>query len=176
MNAAGILKMLDFISKSAPAYRLIYDEAEPAIALLEKHFAAWESPVPTFSADLDASIFASALEIEEPVQLADILTASFLHASGVTEASAEGKRFLTGRNGKSIHYLNDGATTIWRLLEEPTSVEEAIEMLCAVFPDHPAENIRQDVIATFIEFARNGLLQPATPVCQPAEIKASLPA
>ena len=175
MNAAGILKMLDFISKSAPAFRLIYDEAEPAIALLEQHFNAWDTPVPTFSADLNTSIFQSALDIEEPIHLTDILNGSFCQASGITEASADGMRFLTGRNGKSIHYLNDGAALMWHLLEEPTSVQEAIEMLCAVFPDHPPEDIRRDVIATFTDFARNSLLQSASQICQPTEIEASLP-
>ena len=175
MNAGGILKMLDFISSSAPAYRLIYDEAEPAIAVLNAHFSSWTDPVPAFPADLSDSIFHTALDAKQATQTIDVHQGSFLQASGVTEAASDGKRFLTGRNGQSIHYLNDGAATIWHLLDEPTSVAEAIEMLCAVFPDHPADQIRQDVVNTFTEFSRNGLLQIAEPVCQTPEIEAVLP-
>lgn len=175
MNAAGILKMLDFITKSAPAYRLIYDNAEQAVALLESHFQTWDTAAPTFTDNLGDAAFESALDTDFIHQQIDITEGSFIHASGIKEVSSDGKRFLTGHNGKSIHYLNAGAVNIWRLLEEPTSATEAIEMLCAVFPDHPAEDIRRDVIATFTEFARNGLLQKANSICQTSEIEATLP-
>ncbi len=175
MNAAVILKMLGFITKSAPAYRLIYDDAEQAVDLLEACFREWDQAAATFPTDLDNTAFKSALETDFTPEALDISEGSFIHASGIEEVSSDGKRFLTGHNGKSIHYLNDGAVNIWRLLEEPTSTIEAIEMLCAVFPDHPAEDIRRDVIATFTEFARNGLLQKANTVCQTPEIEATLP-
>ena len=175
MNAAGILKMLGFITKSAPAYRLIYDDAEQAVALLESHFQEWSHAAPNFPVNMDTTAFESALETVFTPEPLDISKGSFMHANGIEEVSSDGKRFLTGHNGKSIHYLNDGAVNIWRLLEEPTSTTEAIEMLCAVFPDHPAEDIRRDVIATFTEFASNGLLQQADTVCQTTEIEATLP-
>ncbi len=175
MNAAGILKMLGFITNSAPAYRLIYDDAEQAVALLESRFQEWGQAAPRFPVDLDNIAFDTALETDFTPEPLNISEGSFIHASGIEEVSSDGKRFLTGHNGKSIHYLNDGAVNIWRLLEEPTSISEAIEMLCAVFPDHPAEEIRRDVIATFTEFARNGLLQKANTICQTSEIEATLP-
>jgi len=175
MNAAGILRMLGFITKSAPAYRLIYDDAEQAVALLESRFQEWDHDAPVFPADQNNTAFESALETDFTQKPLDISEGSFIHASGIEEVSSDGKRFLTGHNGKSIHYLNDGAVNIWRLLEEPTSTTEAFEMLCAVFPDHPAEDIRRDVIATFTEFARNGLLQKSDTVCQMPEIEATLP-
>jgi hypothetical protein len=175
MNTAGILRMLGFITASAPAYRLIYDDAEQAVALLEARFQEWDQTAPSFPADLDNTAFESALESDFTPEPLDITEGSFIHASGIEEVSSDGKRFLTGHNGKSIHYLNDGAVNIWRLLEEPTSTTEAIEMLCAVFPDHPAEDIRRDVITTFTEFARNGLLQKADTICQTSEIEATLP-
>lgn len=175
MNAAGILKMLGFITKSTPAYRLTYDDAEQAVALLESRFQEWDQAAPTFPSDLDKTAFESALETDFTPEPLDVLEGRFIHASGIEEVSSDGKRFLTGHNGKSIHYLNDGAVNIWRLLEEPTSTTEAIEMLCAVFPDHPADDIRRDVIGTFKEFARNGLLQKADTVCQTSEIEATLP-
>lgn len=175
MNAAGILKMLGFISKSAPAFRLIYDDAEQAVALLESRFQKWDRAAPNFSGDMGDVAFESAIEAEftpEPLNISD---GRFIHAAGIEEVSSDSKRFLTGHNGKSIHYLNDGAVNIWRLLEEPTSTIEAIQMLCAVFPDHPAEEIHRDVVATFTEFARNGLLQKADTICHPSEFEATLP-
>ncbi len=175
MNTAGILRMLGFITKSAPAYRLIYDDAEQAVALLETRFQEWDQAAPTFPVDLASAAFESALELEFTPEPLDISAGSFIHANGIEEVSSDGKRFLTGHNGKSIHSLNDGAVNIWRLLEEPTSITEAFQMLCAVFPDHPAEEIRRDVVATFTEFASNGLLKKADTICQTSEIEATLP-
>jgi len=175
MNTAGILKMLGFISKSTPAYRLIYDDAEQAIALLESRFQGWDQAAPTFPVDLGDVAFGSALETDFTPESLDIIEGSFIQAAGIEEVSSDGKRFLTGFNGKSIHYLNEGAVNIWRLLEEPTSATEAIQMLCAVFPDHPTEEIHRDVVATFTEFARNGLLQKADTICQKSEFEATLP-
>lgn len=171
MNAAGILKMLEFITTSAPAYRLTYDRAEPAIELLENHFAQWDGTPPTLNEP--AAFFESALDIELPTEVLDTTSGQFLHASGITVVSSDGKRFLTGRNGQSIHYLNDGAAAIWHLLDEPTSVAEAVEMLCAVYPDQSADVIKTDVEATFAEFSRNNLLQKADAICQTEGIEAS---
>mgnify|MGYP002640452088 CR=1 FL=1 len=175
MNTAGILRMLGFITKSAPAFRLTYDDAEEAVALLETRFQDWAQAAPVFPADLDTGSFGSALESDFTPEPLNIAEGRFIHASGIEEVSSDGKRFLTGHNGKSIHFLNDGAVNLWRLLEEPTSAPEAIEMLFAVFPDHPIEDIRRDVIATFTEFAKNGLLQKADSICQTPEIGATLP-
>ena len=119
-------------------------------------------------------LLASALDIAVPETTIDTSIGRFLQANDVTVVSSDGKKFLTGRNGKSIHYLNDGAAIIWQLLDEPTSISEAIEMLCAIYPDQPAEQIRTDVEATFREFALNNLLQKPEQICQPAAFEANL--
>lgn len=174
MNAAGILKMLEFITRSAPAYRLKYDETEPAIALLEGHFQTWAGSPPALPEQIAEDLLASALDIAVPETTIDTSIGRFLQANDVTVVSSDGKKFLTGRNGKSIHYLNDGAAIIWQLLDEPTSISEAIEMLCTIYPDQPAEQIRTDVEATFREFALNKLLQKPEQICQPAAFEANL--
>lgn len=174
MNAGGILKILEFITQSAPAYRLKYDEAEPAIALLEDHFQTWPDSPPTLPEQIVDDLLSSALDITLPETTLDTSNGSFLHASGITVVSSEGEKFLTGRNGQSIHYLNDSAAMIWQLLDEPTSVSEAIEMLCVLYPEQPADQISVDVHATFREFANNNLLQTANPICQTPAFEANL--
>ncbi len=172
MNAAGILKVLGAVAEQTPAYRLQYDAVEPAIALLESRFGNWQHPPATFAGTPEESLFASALETDGWASGPDIGTATLLQAPGITEVSTNGERFLSGRNGKSIHNLNDGAAMIWRLLEEPATSGEIVEMLHAVFPEQKKETIYSDVMETLAAFAANGLLVSGSGICQSGEIPA----
>ncbi len=171
INAAAILQVLAAITEEAPAYRLVYDRVEPAIALLEQTFANWDSPAPVFRAMPDSGLFNSPLDTPDGVA-PDITNGQFLQAPGIYEVATDAERFLTGRNGKTIHYLNDGAAMIWRLLEEPTSLAEAIEMVAALFPEQPVAQITDDVTATLQNFSRNGLLLKAPEICHTGENRA----
>ncbi|OUS04165.1 hypothetical protein A9Q96_14480 [Rhodobacterales bacterium 52_120_T64] len=162
MNAAGILKLLAFITDTSPAYRLKYDDVEDAIKLLERQFQSWSMEEPLIGKDLNASLFESVPDVEYEIGKIDVTEGQLMHAKGVTEIERDGKRFLTGRDGRSIHFLNEGAAIIWRLLVEPTSNDEAIEMLSALYPDHPVDAIRKDVVSTLNDFARNGMIQRTT--------------
>ncbi len=174
-NAGDILAMLEFVALNLPAYRLRYDHAEPAIALLQARFSAWESPPPRYRPKAPL-----ANEVEEGLKpftrYKDVSSGQFEHAEGVQVVSTDGKRFLTGRNGQSIHYLNEGAALIWQILSEPTSVEEAVEILLAAFPEQDPAQIGKDVLHCFKSFGKNGLLQKIEsnpgPVPQSAEIPA----
>lgn len=173
MNAAGILQMLAFITSSAPAYRLIYDDTESAVTLLDQHFAKWDTPAPQLDGPLEDVATASALDIPRNFTHLDVTAGQFVQTEGVTVISSDGKKFLTGRDGQSIHFLNDGAAAIWHLLAEPTSLIEAIELLCSAFPGQPTTQIEQDVTATFTELARNNLLRANPPICQSDNSEAS---
>lgn len=171
VNAAGILKMLDFITTSATAYRLTYDTAEEAIALLNAQFQTWEGTPPTLSDAFATEFLTSALDITAP-KVIDVTEGQFMQADSVTVITSEGKKFLTGRAGQSIHYLNDGAAMIWQLLDEPTSIVEAVTIIHTAFPEQPFLQIQTDVTATFTEFAQNSLLQTAE-ICKTEEIEAN---
>ncbi len=172
MNAAGILKVLGAAAEQTPAYRLRYDAVEPAIALLETRFSEWQTPAATFNEPPEDTLFASALETDSWATGPDVETDALLQAPGITEVATNGERFLSGRNGKSIHNLNDGAAMIWRLLEEPSTASEIIGMLHAVFPEQKIDTIRSDVMETLRAFAANGLLVSNAEICQSGEIRA----
>lgn len=157
-NAADILAMLDFVARNLPCYRLIYDHAEDAIALLTAHYSAWETPVPAFHPRAKLGNEAA----NGPVaftRYTNTKTGRFEQADGVEVVAVEGQRFLTGRNGQSIHYLNEGAALIWQILSEPASLDEAVDILCAAFPEQERETVYKDVARCFKDFGANGLLQ-----------------
>jgi len=156
-NAAGILAMLEFLARNLPAYSLSYDEAEPAIELLAQQFASWPEPLPRFT---PKAVLANEFDngLKPYIAYDNVSTGQFEHAAGVEVVNSGDKRFLTGRNGQSIHYLNEGAAMIWQILDEPTGIEEAVDILCAAFPDLPREQAEADVLRCFSDFGKNGLL------------------
>jgi len=172
-DAGDILAMLEFVALNLPCYLLKYDEAEPAIALLKARFSTWDRPLPHYwpraklgnEAENGAIPFACYTEVDR---------GQFEHAENVKVVSTDGQRFLTGRNGQSIHYLNEGAALIWQILSEPTSVEEAVEILLAAFPEQARANIEKDVLRSFTEFGKNGLLQKIESAPQPVENSAAI--
>ncbi len=157
-RASDILAMLEFAALNLPCHLLKYDQAEPAIALLEAHFAGWEADLPRYTPR--AKLQNEAQNGEIPFsRYTDVETGQFEQASGVKVVSTEGQRFLTGRNGQSIHYLNQGAALIWQILSEPASMEEAVEILLAAFPEQARADVQKDVLRCFKDFGKNGLLR-----------------
>jgi len=161
MNAGTILEVLDSIVEHVPVFRLKYDELGPAVSLLVETFQEWSEPAPRLTG-FDPEKFTSVLDSNFKPEVLDPTCGQFIQPKGIVVIEAEGKRFLSGQKGKTIHHLNDGAAMIWKLLEEPTSLEEAIEILSSAFPDQPEGRIREDVETTFANFAENGLLSSAS--------------
>lgn len=57
--------------------------------------------------------------------------------------------FLADQNNDAVYHLNETATAIWNLVEQPTSISETIATMQAAFPDIPGSQIEQDVRGTF---------------------------
>ncbi len=174
-NAGDILAMLEFVTLNLPSYLLRYDHAEPAVALLKERFSSWADPLPRFHPRAKL-----ANESEQGMRpfdrYTDVEIGQFEHADGVQAVSTDGQRFLTGRNGQSIHYLNEGAALIWQILNEPTSVDEAVEILLAAFPEQTQTQIETDVLRCFKDFGQNGLLKKIETDMGQALQNAELPA
>lgn len=160
MNSDGILEILAALASNAPAYVMQYSDVEMAIGLLEEHFANWECS-PAVIEKGAGTIFGQAAEPENVSEIADWRETALIQADGVKEISTEDNRFLSDPSGRNIHYLNAGATNIWRILEQPASVAQIVEILATVFPDQLLEKIQYDVSATVQQFVDNGLVKPA---------------
>jgi len=165
-NAGDILAMLEFVALNLPVHLLRYDHAEPAIAVLKAHFAKWDTTLPHYFPRAPLSN-----ETENGLKpfkrYTDVSVGQFEHAEGVKVVSTDGQRFLTGRSGQSIHYLNEGAALVWQILSEPTSTEEAIEILRAAFPEQERQQIEEDVLRCFKDFGKNGLLSKLESTSRP---------
>lgn len=159
MNAAGILQTLAAIARGTQAFTLRYDNIDQAIKLLADQFDSWSKP-PARLDDLDSRLFSTA-----PV--AETQTATTVHpdelmvqASGVVAVHIDGDNFLAAPNGREIHYLNQGAASIWQMLAQAASHEQIVEILSVAYPDQPPERINTDVTATLGAFTASGVISP----------------
>lgn len=160
MNAAGILEILDIMSKRTPAYTLQYSNVEPAIALLTEQLGNWNSAPAQVHLSSDR-VLEEAPESSGAPTIANWQEAKLVQALGITEAANENTRFLSDPTGRNIHYMNAGATGIWRILESPANLEEIVEILCTVYPEQSADEIRNDAETTLRLFVENGLVRHA---------------
>ena len=159
INAHGILLLLDFAVTNLPIYRLKYHDVDQAIDILQAKFSDWEAPTPRVSEAMSKDMFGVVLDQPDPAVAINVLDGQFKQKPDIFVVEADGKKFLTGRNGKSIHLLNDLAAAIWNLLAEPVSLDEAIEIVTAAFPDQTVEQVTKDVTQVFKSFAACNILE-----------------
>ncbi len=151
-DAAGILGRLHAIVGAAGCFRLRYGRAEDAVALLRESFADWEPSLNSAK----GSRRQVAAEIE-----AALPAGSFRQRPGVAETLVDGEGFLTDPDGVAIHHLNPLAQALWRLLAEPMTVADLVELLRAAFPDADVEAIDRDVGLLIETLTRKRLLLTA---------------
>lgn len=160
MNATAILKVLAAIVEGAPAYRLSYDQVEPAIDTLRAQFDRPES-WPAAAAKVDAHAPREAPAAEAQMLPANWPDLALIRRQDVSEVSLEGKRYLAGGNDRNIIYLNESAAAIWQLLSQPSTLADIVELLAAAFPEQDPARLTDDVTATLQAFAGNQLVEVA---------------
>lgn len=68
--------------------------------------------------------------------------------------------FLVSPQDDAVFHLNATGAAVWRLLAEPLSVAEAVEVITSGFPDIPADRVRTDVEQLFEELRAGGFVVP----------------
>ena len=68
--------------------------------------------------------------------------------------------FIANAENDSIFHLNEIGAALWRLLERPTSVEEASALLREAFPEVERDRIQAHVAALVAELVEHRLVTP----------------
>ncbi|MCO6388016.1 PqqD family protein [Aliihoeflea sp. 40Bstr573] len=154
-DAAALMDRLYALVGRLPCLKLIYSDLEDATALLEERFRRW--PVSTEGL------------ARAPDAVSDIPAAAgqdsgsdgqrFRQIAGIELRQVEGDLFLADRDGVAIYHLNAIGTGIWKLLAEPTSANEAVEILAAAFPDADPVRVEQDARALFADLDAAGFIE-----------------
>lgn len=159
INAEGILRLLDFAASELPIYRLKYHDIEQAITVLQQEFSTWPNAVPRVSEEVSKEMFGLVHDQPSLAKALDVTQGSFVRKMEIFVAEADGKKFLAGKNGKSIHLLNNLAAAIWNLLSDPISLDEATAIVATAFPEQEQDQIAHDVSQVLKSFASHGLLK-----------------
>ena len=162
-EAPRILERLSQMVGSAQRYRLRYDRAEDAVALLKETFTDW----PEMGEDNSR---ASLLSDHSDPELIEIPPGCYLRQADISVVTVDGEGFLADVHGAAIHHLNPIGSAIWTLLAEPMTLDEMVKLLLVAFPEASRDQVESDV-ATLINSLTSRKLLISGP--QPDEARQS---
>ena len=160
VHSATIVKSIDALTRSAVLYRIGYSNARDAADVLECAFAGWDSPVTGVPGLVDLIGQAADLETLGDIAPPFHSAKAYVQAAGLTEVSAGASWYLADNSGLAVHRLNQGSAAIWRLLEEPMTSDEIVDVLTSAFPDVDPPQVVSDTTATLRGFANARLIRP----------------
>lgn len=142
-HAGMILRSIDTLTQHLPVFRLTYHHAEEAASFLTEHPDLQALPPARIG---DVGPLNRQAPFERLGEAAPVFRpeCSYVQAPGLTETEAGSDHFLADGTGISIYRLNSGSAPIWRLLAEPITLAEVVEIYAAAFPDVPADQIARD--------------------------------
>ena len=152
-EAPKILEVLGRLVRHAQRYRLRYDRAEEAAALLGERFDRWDSTVDVQRGDEAELIRASSSNVSRALR-----PGQFLCRQGISLVRIDDQCFLADGDGAAIHHLNSIGSAIWTLLAEPVAKEEVVELLLCAFPDLERDQVDRDVGRLLEELVDKNLL------------------
>ena len=76
----------------------------------------------------------------------------------VRETALEGEIFLVDGEGREVFYLDAVTSGLWRLLQEPQTIESCRAVFAEAFPDAPAERLARDLASALADFEARGLV------------------
>jgi hypothetical protein len=165
-----ILNAVYALAESTPAWQVTFCDVEEAADLILERIGSADARAPVvFQPPAQAAVAA-------PVHAdagADPLR-RFVQLPGAQVRNLDGDQFAASADLRSILHMDEGASRIWTLLQRPTSLREAVEVLTTAFPDVPAGRIAAETGEVLQALAVAGLVVPApTPARMPGEAGAS---
>jgi hypothetical protein len=70
----------------------------------------------------------------------------------------DGEVFLANENNGSIYHLNAIGSALWRMLEDPCSLETIIKLFINAFPDQSRKDLNQDIKALINQLEEHQLI------------------
>ena len=174
-DSSRILADLRTLIARSARYRMRYETADQAVALLQQTFGDWDAVGRGMARDAGEAGEATATLLANPQQTesrdqrtsyrpADPASEHLQQAPGVKEHEVDGEKFLADAAGAAIHNLNPTGAIIWQMLREPTTEREVVALLSELFPDVPAEQISNDVAGLLKGLEQQRLIRRVTPL------------
>jgi hypothetical protein len=160
--ATAMVDRLRGLVERVPCFSLRYSDLDDAVAVLHERFAKWRAVTHEHEV-LAHDRWAAprqAMRADGPGRWTDD-TASVPHfrqQPAVALHALDGELFLVDPRDQSIYHLNLVGAGLWRLLREPSTATEAIDVLQAAFPSVDPQRIEHDVTALLGDLLANDLI------------------
>lgn len=149
-DASFILATLFGLASSVPAFKLTYSDMGEACDALISHLADLPNP-PMIRTDVSST---AANARPQPIDK----LAELIRSPDAETRELDGELFATNHDQTRVLHLNQGASMIWNLLEEPTTEEDAVTIIQTAFPDTNPAEIKADTGRVFAQFRKSGLV------------------
>jgi hypothetical protein len=150
-EAPQILERLSQLVSCAQRFRLRYDKAEDAVALLKETFETW----PTDSVQAPDTRSTTA---QDSIRPPHVPPGCYLRKPEIGVVTIDGESFLADNQGAAIHHLNPVGSAIWTLLAEPVTMADMVDLLHLAFPDVGGEQVKSDLAALIDTLVSKNLL------------------
>lgn len=157
-HAGRILKSIEAATQTAPLYRLVYSDAEEAAAWLAGHSLLQDLPEARIAQPPRDDLEETYQRELQPAENFDP-NAIYQQVSGLINSEVDGAQFLVDGQGNSIHQLNQGSMAIWRILSEPASLDDVVEILSIAFPEMDPQQIQIDATGCLRQFVEARLIE-----------------
>lgn len=151
-QAPLILEVLSRVTTQAGRFRLRYDRAEDAVALLQQQFADWPDAPPVTPT-------AQSIPHQPAAEAAALPPGHYRQHSGIKMVETGDQFFLADDAGAAIHRLNPTGSAIWELMTEPVTLDDIVAILSAAFPELDPVQLHGDVGGLLHELLQKNLLQ-----------------
>ena len=161
MNPARVLAMISGLVETSECLQLNYHSGEEAAAFLKEWFAD-NGARTTASADMQTmpedkpAILSTNSAVLEP--------STYVRNSSSFEVRYDDEVFVASADGPGLHHFEGVTTGIWNMLSEPSTQAEISEVLCAAFPDEPADRVSQGVTEIMQAMLKQRLIEPTEAV------------
>ncbi len=151
-EAPRILEVLGRLVAQSRRYRLRYDRADEAVALLRDEFGGGSQPSP---------VARSAAPPPRRLggEAAPLRHGQFRQRAGIEMRRLDDECFLADREGAAIHHLNPVGAAVWTLLARPIGVAEMAGVLATAFPEIGRDRIERDLAELLAILRRKGLVE-----------------
>jgi|APSaa5957512535_1039671.scaffolds.fasta_scaffold07530_4 hypothetical protein len=83
---------------------------------------------------------------------------SYQRKPGVYTQQMDDQVFLADPDTNVLFHLDPVGSAVWRLLEQPISIENIVDLLREAFPDEDADKVTSDVSVLFKQLSDSGLI------------------
>lgn len=137
-------------------FSLVYSDLDDAVDLLRRTFAG--GPTSTVDDAVDSSRRRSVLTRPRQTSF-DVQRHVWTRGKGVKTRQIDEAAFLFREDDKTLWRMNELATAVWVILDEPSSIGDIVDLLGEAFPQTSRATLQLDLIALFEILAEGNLTE-----------------